>query len=237
MAAGKKWYEIFESMSDETLKDVKHHLLGLKNVVKFADEWKDTGLFSLIYFVDEVLMKRSGGKMEYPFKCSCDWSKQASCQWSKGNGIPGSAKPEEMSDCMNREKTCAYQVEKPKDEAEAYREALDKIPEQKRPVESFDEGEMTPEEREKFPVMQKFTVLSYNPSKNYLWSMHKAGCRDIQAELKGIRTDSGFPAIDPQDIEAKDWAEAAEKWIDEELREMGWTTDAIRICPCCKGGK
>lgn len=80
----------------------------------------------------------------------------------------------------------------------------------------------------------KFVIMSYNPSKNYSWTMHKEGCADIKQELKGIRTDSGFPAIDPVTVEAEDWKEAANDWIDDELREMGHDVDAIRVCPCCK---
>jgi len=79
----------------------------------------------------------------------------------------------------------------------------------------------------------KFTMMSYNPSKNYQWVLHAAGCADIARELKGQKTDSGFPAIDPTPVEAENAEQACEQWIDEELREMGWDVDAIRVCPCC----
>ena len=79
----------------------------------------------------------------------------------------------------------------------------------------------------------EFIVMTYNPSKRYYWTMHKKGCADIAAELKGIRTDSGFPATDPTPVTANTAHDAAEQWIDEELKEMGYTTTAIRICPCC----
>lgn len=78
-----------------------------------------------------------------------------------------------------------------------------------------------------------FVIMSYNPSKNYMWTMHKEGCRDIQQELKGIRTDSGFPAIDPTTVVAKNAEEATEQWIDEELRELGYDANAIKVNPCC----
>lgn len=75
--------------------------------------------------------------------------------------------------------------------------------------------------------------MTYNPSKHYSWTMHKEGCGDIQQELKGIRTDSGFPACDPEKVSANNAKEAAEQFIDEELKEMGYGTNAIRINPCC----
>lgn len=79
----------------------------------------------------------------------------------------------------------------------------------------------------------KFTIMTYNPSKRYFWTMHATGCADIAQELKGHKTDSGFPATDPTVVEAENWKAAAEGWIDEELREMGYNIDAIRIAPCC----
>lgn len=58
MATGKEWDEILRDMSEETLKDMKSHLLGLRNIVKFADEWKDTGLFTLINYIDFEFQRR-----------------------------------------------------------------------------------------------------------------------------------------------------------------------------------
>jgi hypothetical protein len=80
----------------------------------------------------------------------------------------------------------------------------------------------------------KFTYLSYNPSKNYMWSLHAAGCADIKQELKGVRTDSGWPAEMGATFEAKDLKEALDYVVDEELREMGWDNNAVKVNPCCK---
>ena len=83
----------------------------------------------------------------------------------------------------------------------------------------------------------KFTILSYNPSKNYLWSIHKAGCQDIKKELKGIRTDSGFPASDPTDVEAKDLDEALDNWYKGELSDLGWNSESMNTHDCCHSKK
>jgi hypothetical protein len=87
----------------------------------------------------------------------------------------------------------------------------------------------------------KFTVLNYNPSRHYQWSIHKAGCADIERELKGRGTDSGFPAEFCQDIEAVTLQEALDIFLekgqeDEEgtLSNLGYDESSIRINPCCK---
>lgn len=79
----------------------------------------------------------------------------------------------------------------------------------------------------------KFTYLSYNPSKNFNWTLHAAGCSDIKQELKGIRTDSGFPAEIGETFDAENLEEALNHVIDEEMIEMGYTHDAVKVNPCC----
>ena len=80
----------------------------------------------------------------------------------------------------------------------------------------------------------KFTYLCYNPSKNYCWSLHKAGCSDVKAELKGVRTDSGWPAIMGATFEAASLNDALDHVIDDEMKAMGWDHDSVKVNPCCR---
>jgi excisionase family DNA binding protein len=82
----------------------------------------------------------------------------------------------------------------------------------------------------------KYTYLVYNPSKEYQWSLHKADCTDIKQELKGIRTDSGFPAQMGETFEATNLNEALDYIIDDDIKEMGYNHNAVRVAPCCKEG-
>lgn len=88
----------------------------------------------------------------------------------------------------------------------------------------------------------EFVFLTYNPSKKFQWSMHRKGCADIDKELKGKGTDSGFPASDPEIYNGADYKEAAEKFlssINHNLIEEGghgWPITSIRINPCCMNG-
>lgn len=83
----------------------------------------------------------------------------------------------------------------------------------------------------------KFTVLSYNPSRHFSWAMHRTGCADINKELKGIHTDSGFPAEFCENIEAGNYQEAADKFLAGANADFGpdegYGIEAIRIAPCC----
>ena len=79
----------------------------------------------------------------------------------------------------------------------------------------------------------KFTYLSYNPSKHYLWSLHAAECSDIKQELKGVRTDSGFPAQLGETFEANNLDEALDHVVDDEMKELGWDASSVKINPCC----
>lgn len=83
----------------------------------------------------------------------------------------------------------------------------------------------------------RFTFMAYNPSKDYQWTMHRTGCKDIQQELRGVRTDSGFPALNPEEVEADTVEGAVDKYLGEDMKEMGWDISAIRICPCCEGAR
>lgn len=81
---------------------------------------------------------------------------------------------------------------------------------------------------------EEFVIMTYNPSRKYNWTMHRAGCGDIIAERKGIRTDSGFPATHPQKISGDNWKDAIKGFLSGELEEMGYSPDCIRVNPCCK---
>ena len=81
----------------------------------------------------------------------------------------------------------------------------------------------------------KYTGLAYNPSKNYQWSIHAAGCSDIAKELRGIGTDSGFRAELMDTFEADNLEAALDHIIDEEMVSMGWNHDDVKVFPCCKG--
>jgi hypothetical protein len=77
-----------------------------------------------------------------------------------------------------------------------------------------------------------YTFLTYNPEKDYPWSVHRTGCSDIKNELKGVHTNSGFPAGLSEVIESDNLDNALARFVNEELQEMGWTTEDVHVFPC-----
>ena len=80
-----------------------------------------------------------------------------------------------------------------------------------------------------------FVIMTYNPSKRFQWTIHRKGCSDINQELKGVRTDSGFPALSPENISADSVVQAINKYLeDNEYNDRGWNQSHFKINPCCK---
>ncbi len=72
--------------------------------------------------------------------------------------------------------------------------------------------------------MRNFTIMvNDGPGKGAgEWLLHKAGCQDL----------GKWDAIDTW--EATDAKAAVTDWIDDEMIEMGWAEDDVRVMPCAK---
>lgn len=53
--------------------------------------------------------------------------------------------------------------------------------------------------------------------------LHRAGCRDLKKTCEAQN----------QTFEASSVADALSVMIDEELIEMGWSEDDVKVFPCC----
>jgi len=49
-----EWQEKLEEKTPEYREELKNHLLGLRNIVMFADEFQWTGMFELIHIIDSI---------------------------------------------------------------------------------------------------------------------------------------------------------------------------------------
>ena len=49
-----EWQEKLEDKTPEYREELKNHLIGLRNIVMFADEFQWTGIFDLIYIIDSI---------------------------------------------------------------------------------------------------------------------------------------------------------------------------------------
>jgi hypothetical protein len=74
---------------------------------------------------------------------------------------------------------------------------------------------------------QKFTALYHATTKAEQYSLHRAGCRDIEREQKVH--DSNVETFEAASVEA-----ALERMIDGELRELGYSTDDVKVHNCAK---
>ena len=71
----------------------------------------------------------------------------------------------------------------------------------------------------------RFTVIQANMvTDDFEWHLHKAGCRDLAAN-KYVMSEQFI-------VEADTGAIAADEFIDDEMIEMGWTTEDIRVFNC-----
>lgn len=71
----------------------------------------------------------------------------------------------------------------------------------------------------------RFTVIQANMIRDdYEWHLHAAGCRDLAANKY---------VLSEQFIEEAANADAAvDGWIDDELLEMGWLPEHVKVFPC-----
>lgn len=74
--------------------------------------------------------------------------------------------------------------------------------------------------------MAKFTVLAHGIVRNEIASIHKAGCRDIARESREHGSVS-------RDVEGS-LQDAIDYYVDDELLEMGYTVEDVKIHACCK---
>jgi len=70
-----------------------------------------------------------------------------------------------------------------------------------------------------------YVALYHSSSKNETMALHRAGCADIERDRE--RHGSNLQAF-----EAENLAAALEVVIDDELREMGYDHDSVRVYPC-----
>jgi hypothetical protein len=75
----------------------------------------------------------------------------------------------------------------------------------------------------------KFACLTYSLSKEHMWSIHRDGCKDIKRDAN---EHSAYITYVEGNIN-----DAMNSVLDEEVREMGWTEDAVKIHNCCKKGE
>lgn len=78
-------------------------------------------------------------------------------------------------------------------------------------------------------MARKFVVVSTNgnPPFKEMWQVHKEGCRDLPRLTRFYRCDT-------HTTEAENGEAVALWWMDEELLEMGYTHDDVRVMPCTK---
>jgi hypothetical protein len=53
------WEKKLATHENEYLIEFKNHLLSLKNIILFYDNFKDTGIFVLIPIIDNILLGRT----------------------------------------------------------------------------------------------------------------------------------------------------------------------------------
>lgn len=78
-------------------------------------------------------------------------------------------------------------------------------------------------------MSKQVVVLNYAISSDYIASVHKVGCKDIerdQAEHAALLY-GPFDTLD----------EALADYVDGEMAEMGYGVEDVKVYGCCKGGK
>lgn len=74
--------------------------------------------------------------------------------------------------------------------------------------------------------MKTFEVLTVDT--DWVWEIHAENCTDVKKKRQ-LRL-----AVSTK-VEAENANEALEQWMDEELIEMGYTTEDARIMNCARG--
>lgn len=74
--------------------------------------------------------------------------------------------------------------------------------------------------------MRQYTAVSRSVSRDAVFALHKAGCADL---VRRERREYGgtFTRIAAPNVEA-----ALDEYIDEELREMGYSTADVKVFDC-----
>lgn len=78
--------------------------------------------------------------------------------------------------------------------------------------------------------MTKFAILNFSISHDHVGSIHAAGCKDI-------KRDRFEHAAIVYEVECETWQEARAHYIDDEMVELGYGNDDVRIHNCARKGK
>lgn len=82
--------------------------------------------------------------------------------------------------------------------------------------------------------MTKVVVLNYGVSRDYIASVHRAGCGAIEKDARdhAAITYAGTSGVGYDSVE-----EALAAYLDEEMVEMGYSEADVKVHGCCKGVK
>ena len=75
--------------------------------------------------------------------------------------------------------------------------------------------------------LMKLTGLTYQLVRDELFSLHRAGCRDIAKNQA-----ANFAVVMFEDQEFASIADALDEIIDDEMIEMGYDQTAVKVYPC-----
>lgn len=70
------------------------------------------------------------------------------------------------------------------------------------------------------------SLLNYAISRDHIASVHRTGCQDIERDAREHAA---------QVYEHETLADALADYIDGEMSEMGYSTEDVKVYPCCKG--
>jgi hypothetical protein len=79
----------------------------------------------------------------------------------------------------------------------------------------------------KMAAATSYTILE--DPKGWHWELHITGCGDINHPK--------YHRSQKHSYEAPSWQDAVDSWVDEEMREMGYTSADVRVLPCAKSGQ
>jgi hypothetical protein len=72
-----------------------------------------------------------------------------------------------------------------------------------------------------------FTLVG-GGSGTHQFELHIAGCSDLGAPK--------YQTADRNQIEAENWSDAVDQWIDDQMRSQGYSASDVRVYPCAKTG-
>lgn len=78
-------------------------------------------------------------------------------------------------------------------------------------------------------MARRLTIVSTNGNRpfNEMWQVHADGCRDVSRMVRQY-------LFETYSLPAENGEAAADWWMDDDLLEMGYTHDDIRVMPCAK---